>query len=39
MSNQEFLRSAHPIDPAMRVQIIDALRDIASRHDVTVLFA
>ena len=41
MSNkeQEFLRSAHPIDPAMRVQIMDALRDIETRHDVTVLFA
>jgi predicted nucleotidyltransferase len=39
MSNQEFLRSAHPIDPAMRAQIIDALRDIESRHEVTVLFA
>ncbi|MDQ0568438.1 putative nucleotidyltransferase [Variovorax paradoxus] len=39
MSNQEFLRSAHSIDPAMRVQIMDALRDIETRHDVTVLFA
>jgi len=41
MSNkeQEFLRSAHPIDPAMRVQIMDALRSIETRHDVTVLFA
>jgi len=40
MSNQEeFLRSAHLIDPAMRVQIMDALRDIETRHDVTVLFA
>ncbi|QGW84129.1 nucleotidyltransferase domain-containing protein [Variovorax paradoxus] len=40
MSNQEeFLRSAHPIDPAMRAQIMDALRDIETRHDVTVLFA
>lgn len=40
MSNQEeFLRSAHPIDPAMRAQIMDALRDIEARHDVTVLFA
>lgn len=39
MSNQEFLRSAHPIDPAMRVQIMEALRDIETRHDVTVLFA
>jgi len=39
MSNQEFLRSAHPIDPAMRVQIMEALHDIETRHDVTVLFA
>jgi len=41
MSNkeQEFLRSAHPIDPAMRAQVMDALRDIEARHDVTVLFA
>jgi len=35
----EFLRSAHPIDPAMRAQIMHALRDIETRHDVTVLFA
>ena len=39
MSNQEFLRSAHPIDPAMRVQVMESLRDIETRHDVTVLFA
>jgi predicted nucleotidyltransferase len=39
MSHQELLRSAHPIDPAMRVQIMDALRDIETRHGVTVLFA
>ena len=35
----ELLRSAHPIDPAMRAQIMQALRDIETRHDVTVLFA
>ena len=35
----ELLRSAHPIDPAMRAQIMQALRDIEARHDVTVLFA
>jgi predicted nucleotidyltransferase len=39
MSTQELLRSAHPIEPAMRVQIMDALRDIEAKHDVTVLFA
>jgi predicted nucleotidyltransferase len=39
MSTQEFLRSAHPIEPAMRVQIMSALRDIEAKHDVTVLFA
>jgi predicted nucleotidyltransferase len=39
MSTQEFLRSAHPIDPAFRVQIMSALRDIETKHDVTVLFA
>jgi len=39
MSTQEFLRSAHPIDPAFRAQIMDALRDIEAAHDVTVLFA
>ena len=39
MTTQEFLRSAHPIDPAMRVQVMENLRDIEVRHDVTVLFA
>jgi len=37
--DRELLRSAHPIDPAMREQIMQALRDIEARHDVTVLFA
>jgi predicted nucleotidyltransferase len=37
--NNEFLRSAHPIEPAMRAQIMEALRDIEAKHDVTVLFA
>jgi len=37
--DKELLRSAHPIDPAMRAQIMQALRDIEARHDVTVLFA
>ncbi len=35
----EFIRSAHPVEPAMRAQIMDALHDIESRHDVRVLFA
>lgn len=38
-TEEEFLRSAHPIEPAMRAQIIEALRDIEQEHDVTVLFA
>jgi predicted nucleotidyltransferase len=36
---REFLRSAHPIDAAMRAEIMQALRDIEAKHDVTVLFA
>jgi predicted nucleotidyltransferase len=36
---KEFLRSAHPIAPDMRAQIMQALRDIEATHDVTVLFA
>jgi predicted nucleotidyltransferase len=39
MSTEEFLRSAHPIDPAMREEIMANLRAIEARHDVTVLFA
>ena len=39
MSTQEFLRSAHPIDPTMREEIMANLRAIEARHDVTVLFA
>lgn len=39
MSTEEFLRSAHPIEPAMRAQIMEALRNIELTHDVTVLFA
>ena len=39
MTNEERIRSAHPIDPAMRVQIMENLRAIEARHDVTVLFA
>lgn len=36
---QEFLHSAHPIDPAMREQVMDHLRAIEVEHQVTVLFA
>jgi len=36
---KEFLRSAHPIDPAMREEIMANLRAIEARHDVAVLFA
>jgi uncharacterized protein len=36
---EEFLRSAHPIDPAMREQVMDHLRAIESQHQVTILFA
>ncbi len=39
MSTEEFLRSSHPIDPAMRAEIMENLRAIETRHDVTVLFA
>jgi predicted nucleotidyltransferase len=39
MSTEEFLRSAHPIDPAMREEIMINLRAIEAHHDVTVLFA
>jgi predicted nucleotidyltransferase len=35
----EALISAHPIDPAMRAQILDCLRQIETDHDVKVLFA
>jgi uncharacterized protein len=36
---QEFLHSAHPIDPAMREQVMDHLGAIEVEHQVTVLFA
>lgn len=39
MSTPEFLHSAHPIAPEMRVQIMQALHDIEAQHNVTVLFA
>jgi uncharacterized protein len=33
------VRSAHPIDPAVRERVMVELRDVEHRHDVTVLFA
>jgi predicted nucleotidyltransferase len=36
---QEFLHSAHPIDPAMREQVMAHLRAIEAQHKVTILFA
>lgn len=36
---QEFLYSAHPIDPAMREQVMAHLRAIEAQHQVTILFA
>jgi len=35
----ETLVSAHPVDPAMRAQILDCLRRLEADHDVKVLFA
>jgi uncharacterized protein len=37
--NKEALISAHPIDPTMRAQILDNLRQLETQHDVKVLFA
>jgi len=37
--DNEFLRSAHPVEPAVRAQILEELRAIEARHDVAVLFA
>ena len=37
--NNEALISAHPIDPAMREQILDSLQRLEVDHDVKVLFA
>lgn len=39
MNQQEFLHSAHPIDPAMRGQVMDHLRAIEAQHQITILFA
>lgn len=38
-TTQEFLHSAHPIDPAMREQVMEHLRAIETQHKVTILFA
>jgi len=35
----ETLVSAHPVEPAMRMQILDCLRRLEADHDVKVLFA
>jgi uncharacterized protein len=37
--NNEALISAHPIEPAMRVQILECLQRLEVDHDVKVLFA
>lgn len=36
---EEFLRSAHPIDPEVRSQVMESLARIEREHAVTVLFA
>ncbi|WP_027015639.1 nucleotidyltransferase domain-containing protein [Comamonas composti] len=38
-TSEEFLRSAHPVEPQVRAQIMQALGEIESRHQVSVLFA
>lgn len=38
-TSEEFLRSAHPVEPQVRTQIMEALREIEMQHQVTVLFA
>jgi len=37
--NEERIRSAHPVEPVMRAQIMEELAAIEARHEVTVLFA
>jgi predicted nucleotidyltransferase len=37
--NHETIRSAHPVEPAMREQVLACLAELEQRHDVTVLFA
>lgn len=36
---KELLRSAHPVEPHMRAQVLEALQRIEATHNVTVLFA
>ncbi|WP_395350233.1 nucleotidyltransferase domain-containing protein [Variovorax sp. UC122_21] len=36
---EERIRSAHPVEPVMRAQIMEELAAIEARHEVTVLFA
>lgn len=38
-TNEEFLLSAHPIDPGVRSQVMESLARIEREHAVTVLFA
>lgn len=33
------VRSAHPVDPAVRVRVMAELAEVERRHDVSVLFA
>ena len=35
----ELLHSAHPVEAAMRIEVLENLRRIESEHEVTVLFA
>ena len=39
MTDQEPVRSAHPVSDAMRATVLDALADLERRHDARVLFA
>ncbi len=39
MTTLPSLLSAHPVAPAMRDTVLDCLRELEARHDVTVLFA
>ena len=37
--NQETVLSAHPVEPQVREQVLQCLRDLEAKHDVKVLFA
>ena len=37
--NNESVVSAHPVEDRVRVQVLDCLKDLERRYDVTVLFA